>query len=342
MLNFKIKYVLLLFTALIDLQCVNGSSKTYSNDLLNKVSDSKEKIVYVEYKEDTNGMINNGFGKIVMFDVENRTKIKFTDDKTINKNPSFSTDGKKIYFFSTMDADSKTVQILGDSTPKRIFCVDISKDVISRFNFPPEKKILRHNISIREFQQVNDSLFFFLVDNSIYSFNKNRNFVQREYSVKDSSSIIKNYLINKNGSLLAINLKTDVYTPEGKIIIYNFFDKKGITISNYKYGIRLGNWSIDGDTLCYTDSVVKLYSYLNNKTIKVNTNKLVDKEIQIQEAHLLSDNGIILLGAKKDEKIKATHQSYDLYLLNLSTNKIEQLTNDGNLKEQISVYYRRN
>ena len=336
------KNLIIILISFFSIQCVSVGPKKYSKDILEKITDSNRKIAYVEYIPDANGIINIGFGKIVMFDVKNRTKIEFTNDNKINQSPSFSSDGKYIYFFSTRDADTKTVQILGESTQKKLYSIDIGKDDISRFKFPPEEKILEHDLSIKEFQQVNDSLFFFIVYHSIYSFNIKSNLVKLVYSVKDSNSSIMNYCIDFNKPILAINLKMDLDTSFSEVHIYDLQNKSERIIKNKNYDITLGNWSPKGEIFCYVGSLIHFYNYDKDTALTINMDHTYSLGIKFENAYFISNNELVLLGAIKDKTRKATGESYDLYLLNLTTNELKQLTNDGNLKDQISVYYRRN
>ena len=306
--------------------------------LPNNFKQNKDKIVFIEYVEKPNTGITFGFGKVVIYDLNNNSRLELTNDSNINQYPSFSTDGKYVYYSSTMRDNPTIVKLLGFSAQRRLFRIKISNKEIEKYDFPPELYINKYYLSINNLEQVNDSLFFFLGDSFIFSFNKNNNQLRSEYVNSDSNLILNNYKVNLKKSLIAISLVSDFHSKQNELLTFNILNKKEKIISKYKFGIDLGGWSSNGNILCFKDSVIKLYNCNNNKINIINTSEFGKDKIEIEKINLMNDREIIVLGkitAKKGTEIK---DSYDLYVLNIISNKMKRLTNDGNFKQQISTY----
>jgi hypothetical protein len=321
---------------IINLSYTNNSySQSFKNNL-NNISESNKKIVCLEYNDYPKGVSTLGLAKVTVYDLQNNIKFDFTDDRSFNKDPSFSSDGKRILFFSSRNVSSNIVEILGSSAQNDIFNLDISRNEIMLF---PQLNILNKELelghSIEKIEQINDSIFIVSTFSSIRSFNIKNNIVITEKMLNDNSDqSIYDFCATNNNVVVRYHIKN---SGNNNIVLLNRSSKKEILISE-DYHIDLGNWSPDGRYFCYIDSVINIYDVSKSEVKDVKTDELKSKGIGCEHAYFISNHEMILLGWEIDKK--TNRQKDDFYLINLDNNQISQLTNDGNTKEDISVYYK--
>jgi Tol biopolymer transport system component len=326
---------------LVNLSCNNNIPAQNSSDILKKISDSNKKIVYLEYNDYPKGESIEGFDKVVVYDLQNNIKYKFTDDKNINETPSFSSDGKNIYFFSTRNVRDKAVDVLGNSSEKDIFKINIQRDIISISKLNLLKKRIENGLAINKIEQINDSLYILSTFSEIYSYNKNENkLIPFKILNKGSKQSIYDFCYKNNNIVILYDYK-DFSNETKKIYLFSNRNKKEMMITEYNSSlyVNLGNWSPNGKYFCYSDSLVHIYDVSKGKIIDITIPEFDKRGIKISDAHFISENELIILGWKND---KRGISMYDYYLFNIKKNKFTQLTNDGNSKESISVFYRKN
>jgi hypothetical protein len=251
---------------------------------------------------------------LILLNVDTKEEILFDDfDEVERSNFILYNDGKNIFVDSY------------NSTGK-VFIYDVVEN--------NETEIDYQSYDIAGFESVNifNNNFYFGSQKNIYSYSLSDLKLFREYS---TDSLISQFVVY-NEDLIAVNysIYDDVHNGIGPSSIY-LKDFKNNSSKEIPYLALLYDLSLDKQKFLFNSRGPKIMDY---PSLIVHPIDVIGKDsLEIYSwMRFIGKDEIIFAGFKKGED---RYESTNIYLLNLITDKIDQITNTKTMKEIKSTIY---
>ncbi len=324
-------YLLLLIILFTNMSCTQNKVET------KKFLNSKLLAVFVEAKNEKDGISSGSFGDIVLMDLKSKERIMITNDRFYDLNPHFSPNGKYILFQSNRIGEQLPLDIKGISGPYDLFIYDIEKCRVSQINIPyPTDR--PKELSIREIDWMPDgkNLFFKLLKNEIYIYNIESETTKLLRTITEFPRIDNLSVSAKN--IFAFNFRQtlDNYNNAGLALFDVTTDS--ITIFN-DYSNTFGPWNNSGTRILYggDNRSIYIYDYLKKEKIKLFP---IKERLEIYQNIFQNEDDIILLGGFYRKGDIFIYEPKQIVIYNLITKQYNWITDTPLEKDWMDVYIR--
>jgi Tol biopolymer transport system component len=302
-------------------------------------------LLYVEDLDGVGGSASGNFSDLVAFDPDNKLQYIMTSDRYYDQYPTYSPKSNKVYFESKRENFHPSVGLTAQS---HIYVLDLST---TKMNLVDTHK-LRKSLSLKKWGELNKPAINNQGTDILFQNYKNKfaqfvlyNFSTDTYSsLFDSSYFSFRCVFSEDDSNIVFASQTNTkLMPRTKYLgiinvhtgeIRKFLQVKDIEfdLGDYKYDklVFIGNvWN--------QPEKAKLYTF---DTLKSEHNEIADvSELGFNEIKypvFKNKDYIYFIGSK--ESIKADTFDEDIYLMNLNTKEIEQITFTHNIKDNLRYY----
>lgn len=290
----------------------------------------REFVFYLETQPDKNRVYHSGFGRIVALNINNNKKY-YLSEESYHKDPVFSEKNMAVYFLSSQGESDIDIQLLGLSTHKDIYKLDL---VTCSFSIVNYREILRYRkAEIDKMRLLDDGDIYFSINNNILKYKDDEKKILGFQRI-DNVDWVNDFMINLSKEKLYYS-KTDD-DRYSHLYEFDYKEKRTKEVRKSFIGFEYGNWSIDKNNFIFSDSTTSIY---NLKTGKITELKLIFEKnnMVIQDAFFAGDDSLLVYISLRSQD-GLVRSGGELYLYDLSNKKvIKQITNDGFMKGCIFI-----
>lgn len=268
---------------------------------------SGRKVIYTD--------ISDSIKNLVLLNIETNQKLEYDNF-----------DGIELSSFALFDNGKKILVYASESRKGNIYIYDIAKNKSTDINmhWKNNEKLHCFNLSIY------DSCIYFNSYNEIFAYSLyNRNLI-KEYT---TDSDIMNFKIYDKEMIAIMHEDFDNNDNEvvSNMFLYDFNNNSKKEIPYKAYPL---DWSKDRKKLLFMCGGPQIMEYPSYKIYSLNAIRDDSLEFNMN-MYFISNNEIIFAGNKKGSDYNYTN----LYILNIVTNEIKQITNSDTHKEIKSTCY---
>jgi Tol biopolymer transport system component len=307
--------------------------------------DPEGKIVYIEDLSGRSGLGMPNFGDIVILDPKSGEKFILTKDGFVNEYPTWNNDGTKVLFESKRTRGSRTYSL---SDPSNIFFLNLKDYQITQVDKDWKNRI---NYLFSQVNNMHPSLNNGGNKIAFSTLSRSLNYDIYLYELQhDSLSII---IDNVNRLWLLKWSANDFYLcvesmwlhtlpqPKGEmaILIFDISNKDTVLLKwEEDWAYRLG-YLID-NYLIYTGfSREKGKQFLFEYELVKKQEKIIYEFEGVTAKSLIygGSDDVYFIGTIDND---TDYHREDIYLLDLKSKKLTQITTDGNHKDHLDIYLR--
>jgi Tol biopolymer transport system component len=305
--------------------------------------DPNGKMVFVEDCDGEGGLLDHNFGDIVILDSATKQKIRITHDGFYDNHPSWSPDGQRIVFESIrMDTPGtkgryRTIDL---SDPEHLFVLNIKtgqimqldKDFAKRFssqvgeeNKMPVWSPVSNQIAFVTWIDGRQKLVILDLDNNTVI----------PLTTPGQFVFTRRLVWSTFGDYLAFDTYASRGLPTAMVGILDIKSKAAKVIGDSTRQYVVGGWTIDGKKLIiHYNEKASIYEY-SIETGEITLVKQFDEIRGFNGQIGPQGNELAFIGYHK------TTDPLDIWLYNMSSGTLSQLTNDGHKKDGLMWYIKR-
>jgi hypothetical protein len=289
------------------------------------------KIAYIETQTVQSTKYSSAsFGDVVLFDLDTHKKYYVTKDNYVDEAPAISPDGKTIAFLSARKGDPRVLYIQGQGGPRQVYLYDIENKQIKLF--------WNCDLFLKALVWSTDGKTLYCSDNNhIYAVDKEAGH-SKVCGTISGISFIESISISPNNDQLSFGYC--IFQP----FAYGFglvhLNNSQVELKHQvQHCLSTGGWSKDGNSLLFCDSLLKVYDIRNNTITPVSIPGEM-KDFLVETANYKSESSLFFFAGKYkvynngDRRV----ENYEIYSYDVTTKKIDTITNDGLHKTSFSVY----
>jgi len=307
-------------------------------------------LLYLEDLDGTGGNASGNFSDIVAFDPVSQKQYILTSDAYYDDYPTYSAKTRKVYFESKREDYHPAVGLTAKS---HIYELDLTTKKILLVDNEKFRKILL----LKDWQELTQPLISHNGIKLLFSYFGNTlnriNYKLTLYYLKLDSILVvdriiyfpSRYIFSKNDSIIVFDSQTsgkiknrtdyialyNIHTKEKKILIMEKDKEK--ELGDYKYGkivFTSKRWDED-----VSNAVIFVYDISKKENIRIaGVKELGFREIKFPV--FKNENSIYFIGSKESKKPDTFDE--DIYLLNLQTKEMKQITFTHNIKDNLRHY----
>ncbi len=292
---------------------------------------AKHRAVYVEARNEKDGLQSGEFGDVVVIDLDTQKKYYVTNDLFYDLQPTWSIDGKKITFLSNRPKNELDRIIIGINGPYGIYNFIIDSLRIERV------KIKGHHDDYIYLQWDSDTTLTYITENKIMRLKPSKSLIS---TLKEIHNIlfIDGMSISPASKLITFSIHYDEQKGYQKTEIINFKDSSEIFIADKRFDI--GGWSKNGrKVLLAYDSTLYEYDY-EGKQLRTIFTLPKELKIGIRRAFQITNTTFVFEAVKTNMNYaKGTkYYTYDIMSYDIETQGLKRITTDGVQKEGLDVF----
>jgi Tol biopolymer transport system component len=305
--------------------------------------DPNGKMVFIEDCDGEGGLLDHSFGDIIILDSVSKQKIRITHDGFYDNHPSWSPDGQRIVFESIrMDTPGTTgrYRTIDLSDPRHLFILNIKtgqmtqldRDFAKRFgsqvgiqNEMPAWSPASNQIAFVTLIAGRQKLVVMDLDsNTLIPLTTPGHFV-----------FARRLVWSTFGDYLAFDTFASRDSPIDGVVILNVKSKEAKVIGDSTRQYIVGGWTIDGKKLIlHYNEKASIYEY-SIETGEITLLKQFNEMFGINGQIGPQGNELAFIGYHKSTG------SLDIWLYNISSGTLSQLTDDGHEKDGLMWYIKR-
>jgi len=329
-----VKIMVISLIVVLTIKCQNDKQFLYVSSL---------SLLYIEDIDGKDGLGMGDFGDIVLYDLADSVQYNITEDSYLNEYPSYSRLNNSIYFGSLRANQT----ITGISSEMNIFYKNLSSNKfiqVDNKDFYSKRKFSGLNHSYKPLICNNGKLLAF-----------------ETMSIESSEDLIGVYNIVHDSLVAAIGRIRIIYSMtwdsrDTRIVFTSSYNFSNSPDNNY-----IGLFDIEAKT--YVELLSRDYEWLLASDILGDSLLLIKKDLKTQKHYFeivdmlsketkyiieissigfeevktpkfITENEIVFIGVNG---IYDEYPQNDIYKLNIKTNRVERITNNGYIKDHLSV-----
>jgi hypothetical protein len=315
-----IKLIILSFFSLSNLACSQVDKNFHKETFA----------VYVEAKTEDEFVTSGEFGDIVLLNLYDHTKLRITNDKFYDSEPSISHDGGKIIYMSNRYYGDSDPRFIGVGPLGGIYIHNLENNAVSDITdkLRNDKKEI---VKIFRWGKEDESIFYLRNGSEIIEYNFNTNEKRIIYTSPSSEIYLWDFLLlpNFNSIVLRQGIKSSF---NRHILIYNIETEEKVEIDSSDF-MELYSTYNDTSFLFYTRGKIYLYK-LGDNTIEYLFDSKIKDDINVGQCFRLDEKLFLILGTIKDKSW--------LLKFDIATKHIEYISDGKKDVKFLDLYLRKN
>jgi len=341
------KIALITILLLVFISCNNKklSSSANTNDIINFYSSdnliqSKNKVAFIKSNENNMSYISkeSDFGDIYIFDLQDSSLFRITEDNYYEECLTWSPDGTKLLFASTREKQYRYHESDG-TIYNDLFVFDLKLKQIRKL-YPFNS----FSLNIAHFGKLcwTQNGIYFTKLNSIYMINDSGDSLETVASI-DSNFSISTLSISPDNRFVAFDCIPISYSQrfEYRIGYIDLVTEK-VNWLNIDF-TSLGGWSFDSKSFLFSKEDSLLSYNVMTKSLDVINLLASSDTLLIDECYYLNSEELIYITREnaiaKGKNIRDTEVKNDIVIYNLENDSVWFVFNDLREKSNLAPYY---